>query len=246
MNAAAHLSRRGLRGMTYLTGLRGLSSLKSLVAAVAALGLAGCETLSPKVDVVQPTQVRPVASAYVPASNGAIFQPTAYRPLYESHRARMVGDIITIAISENVTAKAETTSSIEKKGSVDSAISGVPLLNLTQVAKLSAEGSSTNKFDGKGSTEAVNNFTGSITASVVEVLPNGHLIVAGEKQIGVGKNVDVLRFSGQIDPYTIQPGNSVRSSQVANVRVEQMGRGAQHEAQGIGWLARFFLNIAPF
>jgi flagellar L-ring protein precursor FlgH len=226
--------------------MNAVQRLRPWLLGACAFALAGCETLNPKVDVVQPTQVRPVASAYVPVNNGAIFQPTAYRPLYESHRARMVGDIITINISENVTAKAETSSSIEKKGSVDSTISGVPLVNLSQVAKLAAEGSSNNKFDGKGSTEAVNNFTGSITASVVEVLPNGHLIVAGEKQIGVGKNVDVLRFSGQVDPYTIQPGNLVRSNQVANVRVEQMGRGAQHDAQGIGWLARFFLNIAPF
>ena len=158
----------------------------------------------------------------------------------------MVGDIITIQISETVSAKQETTSSVEKKSSVDSSITAVPIANVTQVAKLGAEGSSNTKFDGSGSSEATGTFTGSITTTVVEVLPNGHLIVSGEKQIGVAKNVDVLRFSGQVDPYTILPGNVVRSSQVANVRVEQMGRGQQHEAQGIGWLGRFFLNVSPF
>ncbi|MBI2734536.1 MAG: flagellar basal body L-ring protein FlgH, partial [Aquabacterium sp.] len=106
-----------------------------------------------------------------------------------------------------------------------------------------AAGSSDNKFDGTGSTAATGNFTGTITATVIEVLPNGHLIVAGEKQIGVAKNVDVLRFSGQIDPASIQPGNTVLSSQIANVRIEHMGRGAQQDAQGIGWLAHFFLSI---
>jgi flagellar L-ring protein precursor FlgH len=212
----------------------------------AAVTLAGCETLSPRVDVMQPNQVRPVAGAYTPVNNGSLFQPAGYRPLYESHRARMVGDIITIQISETVSAKQETTSSVEKKGNVDSSITAVPIANVTQLAKLGAEGSSNNKFDGKGSSEASGNFSGSITTTVVEVLPNGHLIVSGEKQIGVAKNVDVLRFSGQIDPYTIQPGNFVRSNQVANVRVEQMGRGQQHDAQGIGWLARFFLNVSPF
>lgn len=217
-----------------------------LAFACAMLALAGCEVLNPRVDVMQPTQVRPVAGAYTPVNNGSLFQPAGYRPLYESHRARMVGDIITIQISENVSAKQETTSSVEKKGSVDSSINAVPIANVTQLAKLGAEGSSNNKFDGKGSSESVGTFTGSITTTVVEVLPNGHLIVSGEKQIGVAKNVDVLRFSGQVDPYTIQPGNLVRSSQVANVRVEQMGRGQQHEAQGIGWLARFFLSVSPF
>lgn len=219
---------------------------KRVAFACAALALAGCEVLNPRVDVMQPTQVRPVAGAYTPVNNGSLFQNAGYRPLYESHRARMVGDIITIQISETVSAKQETTSSLEKKSSVDSSITAVPIANVTQVAKLGAEGSSNTKFDGSGSSEATGTFTGSITTTVVEVLPNGHLIVSGEKQIGVAKNVDVLRFSGQIDPYTILPGNVVKSSQVANVRVEQMGRGQQHEAQGIGWLGRFFLSVSPF
>jgi len=221
-------------------------TLHRLALASAVIALAGCEVLNPRVDVMQPSQVRPVAGAYTPVNNGSLFQSAGYRPLYESHRARMVGDIITIQISETVSAKQETTSSVEKKSSVDSSITAVPIANVTQVAKLGAEGSSNTKFDGSGSSEATGTFTGSITTTVVEVLPNGHLIVSGEKQIGVAKNVDVLRFSGQVDPYTILPGNVVRSSQVANVRVEQMGRGQQHEAQGIGWLGRFFLNVSPF
>ena len=84
-----------------------------------------------------------------------------------------------------------------------------------------------------------------ITATVTGVLPNGHLLVSGEKQIGVNENVDVLRFSGQVDPRSIQPGNSVASAQIANVRLEHRGRGAQAEAQVIGWLARFFLSVLP-
>jgi len=202
--------------------------------------------MTPKVDVAEPTQARPSAAAYAPVNNGSIFQSGGYRPLYETHRARMVGDIITINISETISAKQETTSSVEKSGTVSSTITAVPLIRLDQVAKLGAAGTSSNSFDGKGSTESTGNFTGSITATVIEVLPNGHLIIAGEKQIGVARNVDVLRFSGQIDPASIRPGNSVLSSQIANVRIEQMGRGAQHEAQGIGWLARFFLSISPF
>jgi len=81
--------------------------------------------------------------------------------------------------------------------------------------------------------------------TVVDVLPNGHLLIAGEKQIGVNSNVDVLRFSGQVDPLLIQAGNTIPSAQIANVRVEHRGRGQQADAQTIGWLSRFFLNILP-
>ncbi len=79
-----------------------------------------------------------------------------------------------------------------------------------------------------------------------EVLPNGHLIVVGDKQIGVNENVDVLRFSGTVDPRLVQPGSVVSSTQVANVRIESKGRGQQGEAQSIGWLSRFFLTFSPF
>ena len=84
-----------------------------------------------------------------------------------------------------------------------------------------------------------------ITATVTDVLPNGHLLISGEKQIGVNDNIDVLRFSGQVDPRSIQAGNSVASAQIANVRLEHKGRGAQADAQIIGWLARFFLTVLP-
>ena len=71
--------------------------------------------------------------------------------------------------------------------------------------RASAAGSTTNSFAGAGTTENSNDFSGTITAVVTGVLPNGHLLIAGEKQIGVNHNVDVLRFSGQVDPRMIQP-----------------------------------------
>ena len=70
--------------------------------------------------------------------------------------------------------------------------------------------------------------------------------MVGEKQIGVNANVDVLRFSGTVDPRHIRPGNVVPSTQVANARIESRNRGAQGEAMSIGWLARFFLSVLPF
>jgi flagellar L-ring protein FlgH len=64
----------------------------------AALALAGCQTFGPKVDVIDTQPVRPVVAPVPAVNNGAIFQPTAYRPLFEDHRARLVGDTITVQI----------------------------------------------------------------------------------------------------------------------------------------------------
>ncbi len=211
--------------------------------------LSACASImpsSPKVDIAEPTARRPTVPVVAPVNNGSIFQANAYRPLFEDHRARLPGDTITVQIVEKVTATAKSTSNVEKTGAVEGSITALPMLPTSALTKLGAGGSSANKFTGKGDTENSNEFTGTITATVIDVLPNGHLLVAGEKQIGVNHNVDVLRFSGQVDPRAIQPGNSVASAQIANVRIEQRGRGAQGDAQQIGWLSRFFLTLAPF
>ena len=136
-------------------------------------------------------------------------------------------------------------SSIDKSGKIDASVSALPYIKPGALTRANAEGSSSNSFAGKGATQSSNNFFGSISVVVTDVLPNGHLLIAGEKQIGVNSNVDVLRFSGQVDPRLIQPGNTIASTQIANVRVEHRGRGAQADAQTMGWLGRFFLNLLP-
>lgn len=214
-----------------------------VLAAVLALG--GCASMQPRVDIADTQPVRPQLQAPAPVNNGAIFQGASYRPLFEDHRARLVGDTITVQIVEKVAASQQSTSTVDKSGSVEAGITALPFFPSSAFNRASASGSSSNSFEGKGTTASANTFSGTITATVTEVLPNGHLVIAGEKQIGVNAHVDVLRFTGQVDPRAIQPGNSVASAQIANVRIEQRGRGAQAEAQAIGWLARFFLSVLP-
>jgi len=231
--------------------IRVSSIVLALVALVALVALAGCESMSetlnkrPPVDVLKTAAVRPEPIVVAPISNGSIFQAGQYRPLFEDHRARLVGDTITVQIVEKVSASQKSSSSVDKTGKLTAGITALPLISPNSFARASAAGTSSNSFEGKGSTENSNDFSGTITATVTGVLANGHLLVAGEKQIGVNHNVDVLRFSGQVDPRAIQPGNTVASAQIANVRIEHRGRGQQAEAQGIGWLARFFLNVLP-
>jgi len=210
--------------------------------------LAGCQALNsaPPVDVAQPTSVRPLPLAAPAVNNGAIFQSGQYRPLFEDYRARLVGDTLTVQIVEKISASQKSNSTVDKSGKVDGSVTALPMLKLSALTRASVAGSSTNTFAGKGSTDTANDFSGTINVTVTEVLPNGHLVIGGEKQIGVNHNVDVLRFSGQVDPLMIQPGNTIASAQIANVRIEHRGRGQQAEAQGIGWLSRVFLNVVPF
>jgi len=215
--------------------------------ALASLTLGACTTPlpPPKVDVQGPLHVMPDATPPTIARNGAIYQQASYRPIFEDHRARIAGDTLTVNIVEKVSASQKSNSTVNKTGGINAGITALPGIAPNSFGRAAATGSSANTFAGKGETENTNDFAGTITAIVTGVLPNGHLMIAGEKQIGVNHNVDVLRFSGQVDPRAIQTGNTVASANIANVRIEHRGRGQQAEAQGIGWLSRFFLNVLP-
>jgi flagellar L-ring protein precursor FlgH len=227
--------------------MRRLGPLLGLTASLALL-CSGCVTMPQpvKVDFAEP---RPAPAAPAPvarAATGSLFQSVSYRPAFEDARARTVGDTITIQIVENVTASQVSKSTSNRTSSTDAKVSAAPLISAMDIANLKVGAASTNDFSGKGGTESANTFSGTITATVVEVLPNGHMVVTGEKQIGVNQNVDVLRFSGTIDPKAVQPGNVVSSNKVANARMESRGRGAQAEAQTVGLLTRFFFSFLPF
>jgi flagellar L-ring protein FlgH len=219
----------------------------AVICAAVLAALSGCEQLNPRprVDIATPIYAAPPAYVAPPVANGSIYQAAQYRPLFEDYRARLVGDSITVQIVEKISATQKSTSSIDKSGKVAASITALPLLSANSFNRASAAGSSSISSAGAGTTENTNDFSGTITAVVTGVLPNGHLLVAGEKQIGVNHNVDVLRFSGQVDPRMIQTGNVVASANIANVRIEQRGRGAQADAQGTGWLSRFFFNVLP-
>ena len=218
-----------------------------VIAAAVLVALSGCEHMNPRppVDIAQPIYAAPPVVPVARVSNGSIFQSDQFRPLFEDYRARLVGDSLTVQIVEKISATQKSTSSIDKSGKLAASVTALPGVSPNAFNRASAAGSTTISSAGAGTTENSNDFSGTITAVVTGVLPNGHLLIAGEKQIGVNHNVDVLRFSGQVDPRMIQTGNVVPSAQIANVRIEQRGRGAQAEAQGMGWLSRFFINVLP-
>ena len=232
------------------------AALRLLGVAGACAALAGCIATSPKVEVREPTTVRPpaigspvYAAATTTGSDGAIFQSRSFRGLFEDRRARLAGDILTIQIQEKTSAKQSANSSVDRAGSAEGKVSAVPFLKPTTAAKVGARldfgAESTNSFEGKGATGSENEFSGTITVTVIEVLGNGNLLVAGEKQVGINQNVETLRFSGVVNPTNVLPGNVVNSTQVADARLEVRGHGDIGRAQTTGWLTRFFLSFLP-
>lgn len=208
--------------------------------------LAGCVTTTPATAVHQPMTIRPeVRTTAVPA-NGSIYNVATARPLFEDRRARYVGDILTINIAEKTAAAKKSDTKADRSHSSSLAIptiTGLPLKGF-QGASLSATG--THEFEGSGENNSSNNFTGTISVTVIEIYPNGNLLVSGEKQIGLKEGEEFIRFSGVVNPQTITSSNSVQSVQVADARIEYKANGFIDSAQVMGWLGRFFLTFLPF
>jgi len=219
-----------------------MSRISSIIA-VAAVMLAGCASV-PDTIIQQPLTARPQPIAPAPI-NGSIFQAASYRPLFEDTRARLVGDTLTIAIVEKTSAGKSGANSASKSGSVDysaSALFGIPASTL---AKLGINANSNNKFDEKDAISSSNTFTGTIGVTVIEVLPNGNLVVSGEKQVAFDKGVEFVRFSGVVNPTTIALGNVVPSAQVADARLEYRTNSRLDKTELMSQLARFFFSFVP-
>ena len=216
-----------------------------LLALIGAISiLSGC-AVAPTSIVMQPTTAVSTRAAPTAAGNGAIFQATAYRPLFEDRRARMVGDILTITIAEKTTAGKQDAASSSKSGSATAAIPRLFGIPGTTTAQLGVSASGSNKFDQKGSTTSNNNFNGTIGVTVIDVLPNGYLVVSGEKQIGLDRGTELIRFSGVVNPDSIVAGNNVSSTQVADARVEYRTNTHIDKTEMMGLLTRFFLSVIP-
>ena len=216
---------------------------------VAILLLSGCAQL-PREPLVQLPMTARADSVVRPAApvNGAIYR-TGFgaQALFEDRRPRYVGDILTILVSENVNASKSSAVNASRNGSASTALSVIPkLLRGLLSADQDAKASGKNDLVAKGGANATNTFNSTITVTVVEVLPNGNLLVSGEKQMLINQGTEYIRFSGVVNPRTVSASNSVPSTQVADARIEYSSRGYIDEAQTMGWLQRIFLNVLPF
>lgn len=217
--------------------------LKITVLAAAVLG--GCTTMPP-VAVHQPMTARPVPAAEAPGGNGSIYQAGyTNRSLFEDRRARNVGDTLIITINEKISASKKSSTTADRKGSSSMDVPLLGGLSAANILKTPISGSSDSTFEGKGDSSANNAFTGTIAVTVIEVLPNGNLIVAGEKQIALDKGTEYIRLSGVVQPDTIQAGNTVSSTKVADARLEYRTSAKFDSAEVMGWLGRFFLSFIP-
>jgi len=224
-----------------------VSSAFSVAGLIAIALLAGCNTMTPPTTVHQPMTARPAPSADHVVNQGSIYQPGPGRTsLYDDRRALSVGDTITIVIEENTTASKATSAKAARAGNTDltvPTIAGVPFTGL-QGTEVAANSNTT--FSGSGDAKSNNLFRGNLAVTVIEVYPNGNLLVSGEKQVTINQGTEFIRFSGVVNPVNVTAINTVSSTRVADARIEYRGNGYINEAQTMGWLSRVFMTVWPF
>lgn len=194
-----------------------------------------------------------------PAANGAIYNPATALNLYTDVRARRVGDIITVKLDEKTRAQKNQDTEIAKasKGGMESPnllgsalqfnAPGILPLASNQANSLSFGYDSSTDFSGEADSSQSNLLQGEITVTVSEVLPNGNLIIRGEKWLTLNQGDEYIRISGIIRPEDVEPDNSISSGRVANAQISYSGKGSLNEANRNGWLSAMFgHSLWPF
>lgn len=214
-----------------------------LTVALSVVWLAGCAE-SPVITL--PTTARPYPAMPVMGNNGSIFQAHSAVMLFEEPVARQVGDVLTVEISESLVASGKDNTSASRSGSFStqgSADDAVPGFIRTLLNSNNLSASSNQALSGKGSYESNKKVTATLAATVIDVLPNGNLLIGGDKWVSLNNQQSILRLTGVINRKDIKVGNVVPSQKIADARLELVGKGVIADANTMGWLQRLFLSV---
>ena len=231
--------------------------LPRLLLAALVIAVTGCQSepvRDPDFAAVRPSPPPPTAS-----TPGAIWQAGYSMPLFQDLRARQVGDILTIRLVEETQASKSadtkydnsTETTIENPRvlgqTVDFDLPRVVRLSDNHITSLETNLASNHSFDGSGESNQSNSLTGEISVTVAEVLPNGNLVVQGEKLLTLNQGHEHIRLSGVVRAEDVGTDNTVKSTKVANARIVYAGQGETDSANAIGWVAKFFMSaFMPF
>jgi flagellar L-ring protein precursor FlgH len=163
--------------------------------------------------------------------------------LFRDTKARNLNDILTILIVENSTATNSANTSTQKKGDASVQIPG--FLGIKTPTNPFDISSATN-FAGQGSTSRTGQLNASLSARVIQVLPNGDLVIEGTKQVTINREHQLLTVRGTVRQFDISPNNVVPSTAIANMEVNFDGKGIVSDANKPALLAHILKYILPF
>ena len=215
----------------------------AIVATPAHAGLLGRKKVVPPAEY-RTVYPQPTPPAPAPA-NGAIFQAAnGYGGLYEGARARAVGDPLTIVLVERTSASKSAGSKLDSGGGFGLTPPTTGALNLFNSTDATVSGK--RNFGGTGTADQSNALSGEVSVTVAEVLPNGTMVVQGQKTVTLNRGDEFVQIRGIVRPADISADNRVLSTRVADAKIAYTGRGDVARASRQGWFSRFFQVISPF
>lgn len=182
------------------------------------------------------------ATSAMPVPNrGGIYRPDYSVSLFEDRRAMRVGDILSVILSERTQSSKTADTEITKENSISfgtgNVLGAAPSIG---GVNFSTEVAQDRELLGEASSDQSNSLSGSIAVTVADILPNGLLVVRGEKWMTLNNGQEFIRVKGLVRPEDVQPDNSVMSTKLADARITYSGTGDLADVNKQGWAAKFF------
>ena len=213
--------------------------------------LTACTSVMPPQALTHSPQfepVYPVQNARETMATGAIYVGRQSDSWFGKGRNFQVGDVITVLLNESTQAARTQNGTITRDSSntlVPTGLQnyGAGLGGFMKGINLTG-GSVSNK--GTGAADQQASLNGSVAVAVVEVMPNGNLVLRGEKQLALTEGSEVIQVAGIIRPDDVAPNNTVQSRRLANAQIAYRGTGDLANATRAGWGTSALLKLWPF
>lgn len=214
------------------------------------LSLSACESLMPVepddpnfAPVIAPTPPKPRPE------EGSLFVANYGMSLFGNTNNHRIGDIITIVLNERTVSSKSSAVAVDKESEISLLENGLGTIlgkDLTKKLPLLGEvtlptnAAQDRNFAGDASADQSNRLQGNISVTITDVMPNGNLLVKGEKWMTLNRGDEYIRISGMLRPADIALSNEVPSTKLANARIAYSGTGELASSQEMGWLSKFF------
>lgn len=173
---------------------------------------------------------------------GSLFKENYVNNIYSDSKAHRTGDIISVILSESTQANKNAKTELKKESNTVldpiGGLGGTPVTLNGQTLQFGINQNS--KFKGDSKADQGNSLSGDISVHVLKVLPNGNLMIRGEKWITLNNGDEYIRLTGVIRPKDINSNNTIVSNKIANARIQYAGTGSFADANEQGWLTKFF------
>ncbi|OUX43260.1 hypothetical protein CBE37_02440 [bacterium TMED277] len=173
---------------------------------------------------------------------GSIYSNSQSGLFATDRRASKIGDILTVALSENFSASKSQSAKSAKKGAMS--------FDLPNIMTAGADdglfdSTSDQSFDGSGSAGQNNSLKGELSVTVTKVFSNGNMEILGQKKLTLNNGDEYIRLVGIIRPEDITNLNVVQSSRIANAKISYTGAGDVADTSRKGWFSKFIDVVTP-